>query len=358
MEIPNLVRRQLGGEEIEAGVNLGDEDTICLTPSRTLLYRAEGLLSDEKVQEFPHNVERVDVSEGRRKTKFVLEYVEGERSFTVPKNRDTQVLELLMDGILRKADVTDPDESVTGVFRFSELALVITEGRVVKHIGSSVWSEDYEVLAYDDLSELAFERGSVATEIVMTIDDRPHRIKTPNDHAKKVQQVLERAVFSHYDVGSLDELNRKLGDTDATPSENRARARDDRNSSGGSDIDIGGGIDPLVDSENDDADSSDAGRSNPPDAQTSDASAGSTATSSSSGRSRNQSDQEATTQTSRTRDRSESRSTGDGSADGEELAAVEAQLDELTAAVQEQNELLKKQQQTISKLIEELRDGR
>ena len=43
MEIPNLVRQSLGGEEIEAGVNLGDEDLICLTPTRTLLYRAEGL---------------------------------------------------------------------------------------------------------------------------------------------------------------------------------------------------------------------------------------------------------------------------------------------------------------------------
>jgi len=217
MEIPSLVRQSLGGEEIEAGVTLGDEDLICLTPTRTLLYRAEGLLSDEKVEEYPHEIERLDVKEGRRKTKFVVEYVDGSRSFSVPSNRDTQALELFMTGVLRGADVADPDESVVGAFRFSELALVVTDARVVKHIGSSVWSADYEVYAFEALTGLRFERASVATEVVLEIGGRPQRIKTPNERARKVQQVIENAVFEYYGVESLDALTTASPTTRAPP---------------------------------------------------------------------------------------------------------------------------------------------
>lgn len=352
MEIPNLVRRQLGGEEVEAGVNLGDEDTICLTPSRTLLYRAEGLLSDEKVEEFPHNVERLDVKEGRRKTKFVLEYVEGNRTFSVPKNRDTQVLELLMDGILREADVTADDESVTGVFRFSELALVVTEGRVVKHIGSSVWSDDYEVFAYDDLSELSFERGSVATEVVMTIDGRPQRIKTPNDHARKVQQVIERAVFSYYGVDSLEQLNRKIK-TDESDTGGGADTQRAGGSSGSSDIEIGGGIDPLVEddepSEGSQSPSSDTPR-------TSESSSRQTPGRDEAGASSTESSGQSTASGNESSPSSGTVEVSD--TDSADIEAVEAQLDELTTAVQKQNDLLRKQQRTIKQLIEELREGR
>lgn len=359
MEIPNLVRRQLGDEEVEAGVNLGDEDTICLTPSRTLLYRAEGLLSDEKVEEFPHSVERLDVKEGRRKTKFVLEYVEGDRTFTVPKNRTNKVLELLMDGILREADVTSPDEAVTGVFRFSELAIVVTEGRVVKHIGSSVWSEDYEVLPFEDLSELSFERGSVATEVVMTIDGRPQRIKTPNDHARKVQQVIERAVFDYYDVDSLDRLNREIADEVADQSPSDTGRAD--SSTGSSDIEIGGGIDPLVEDEDVDVDEATTGASESIASET-DASAQDrgqhTDTADRTSTQQPSEQQSADSQSSSEREATGSETVAVSETDDADMEAVEAQLDDLTTAVQKQNELLKKQQRTIKQLIEELREGR
>ena len=52
MDIPDLVQRALGGEEIQAGVSLGDEDAVCFTPTRALVYKGEGLISDEGVEEF------------------------------------------------------------------------------------------------------------------------------------------------------------------------------------------------------------------------------------------------------------------------------------------------------------------
>jgi hypothetical protein len=357
MEIPDLVRDALGGEDVELGVNLGDEDVVCLTPTRTLLYRAEGLLSDEKVQEFPHDVEWLDVKEGRRKTKFILEYVEGTRKFGVPSNRDGAVLELLLTGILRADGVTDPDESVVGAFRFSELVLIVTDKRVVRHIGSAVWTEDFEEYPFSDLTGLSFEEGNVATEVVLEIGGRPKRIKTPNEQARKVQQVVENAVFDFFDVGSLEELNASIG-VDAGE---KAESDD---SGGGSDIDIGGGIDPLVSDDEDTSPSIDG-----PTASGSSGSSETTAKTAS--RSRNDGESDAASGTAERRERttdtgdspsstteSTTRSRQSGAASQRDLDAVESQLGELTTAVQRHNELLEKQQRTIEKLIEELREGR
>ena len=252
MDIPDLVKGALDGEEIQAGVSLGDEDAVCLTPTRTLIYRGEGLLSDEAVEEYSHDIEQLAVSEGRRKTKFTMQYIDGTRSFTVPANRGDKVLELFLEGVLKLDGVIEARESLAGVYRFSELTLIIAEGRLIKHIGSQVWSEDYEVYAYDDVTGLEFERASVATSIALSVGGRPQRIKVPNDKAPVVRQTLEGALFAYYDVGNVDELNRVVGpETDAGGVE---PASDD----GGDDFAFGDDFDPLVSDEADLAEPVDA----------------------------------------------------------------------------------------------------
>jgi len=211
MDIPDLVNGVLGDEEIQAGVSIGDEDAVCLTPTRTLIYRGEGLLSDESVEEYSHDIEQLAVSEGRRKTKFTMQYIDGTESFTVPANRGEKVLTLFLEGVLRLEGVIDPRESIAGVYRFSELTLIIADGRLIKHIGNQVWTEDFEGYAYEDVTGLEFERASVATSITLGVDGRPQRIKVPNDKAPVVRQTLEEALFNHYDVGSSEELSRVVG---------------------------------------------------------------------------------------------------------------------------------------------------
>jgi len=252
MDIPDLVKGALDGEEIQAGVSLGDEDAVCLTPTRTLVYRGEGLLSDEAVEEYSHDIEQLAVSEGRRKTKFTMQYIDGTRSFTVPANRGEKVLELFLEGVLKLDGVIEPRESLAGVYRFSELTLIIAEGRLIKHIGGQVWSEDYEVYPYDDVTGLEFERASVATSIALSVDGRPQRIKVPNDKAPVVRQTLEGALFNYYDVANVDELNRAVGvdDTDA--------GGVDPTSEGNDDFSFGDDFDPLVSDEGDLTESVDA----------------------------------------------------------------------------------------------------
>ncbi|MCU4801409.1 hypothetical protein OB920_13600 [Halobacteria archaeon HArc-gm2] len=347
MDVPDLVRQSLGDEEIQAGVSLGDDDAICFTPTRSLVYRSEGLLSDEGVSEYAHDFERLAVSEGRRKTKYTMTYVDREEKFTVPGNRTDPVLERLVESNLRIEGVLDDDESVTGVFRFSELTLVVAQQRVLKHVGSYTWDGDFEVYDYDDVTGLHFEDGSVATAVVIEADGRPERIKAPNEQAGVVRRTLQEALFDYHDVDSLDALNRKIAVETADPNADES----DDHSSG---LGLDSGIDPLV-SDSDDEES--AAEPEPSSEQAS------TGTASTATRERDSSTGQSAQTAASTVDlesAADAASTAAEStaASSDDLEAVTDQLEDLTAAVEQQNELLEQQQRTVKQLIEELRRGR
>jgi len=132
-----------------------------------------------------------------------------------------------------------------GVFRFSELTLVVAQQRVLKHVGSYTWDGDFEVYDYDDVTGLHFEDGSVATAVVIEAAGRPERIKAPNEQAGVVRRTIQEALFDYYEVDSLDALNRKI----AVETEDPNADESDDHSSG---LGLDSGIDPLV-SDSDDS---------------------------------------------------------------------------------------------------------
>ncbi|MFC7019618.1 MULTISPECIES: DUF7115 domain-containing protein [Haloarcula] len=330
MDIPDLVRQELGDEAVRAGVKLGDDDVVCFTPTRALVYRGEGLLSDEKVTAYPLEFERLAISEGRRKTKFTLLYVDEKRELTVPLKRGDPVLERLLEGKLRAGGVVDADESVTGVFRFSELTLVVTEAQLLKHVGSATWDADFEQFSFADLTDLQFEEGSVATAIVIAFGERPERIKAPNEQAHAVRRALEDAVFAYHDVASLDELAAKVG-----PDE-------DEDGDAADGLGLESGIDPLVSDEPDEDEGEGAADADEVAVQPQ-SSTGATAES------------QSPATASATAEATPTRST-DGS--DPDITALESQIAELTDAVERQNERIQRQEETIQQLIKELRQGR
>ena len=334
MEIPDLVRQALGDEEVTAGVNLGDEDAVCFTPTRTLVYRGEGLLSDEGVSEYTHDFERLAVSEGRRKTKFTMTYVDDKQSFAVPGKRTSAVIERLLEGNLRVKDVIEPDEGVSGVFRFSELTLVVTESRLLKHIGEFTWAGDFEAYHYDEVTGLHFEDGSVATAVVLEAGGHPERIKAPNDQAALFRKTLEGSLFAYHDVDSLGELNHVLAVDEESEEQSSGEGEASTESE---DLTLGSGIDPLVSDDPAEAES----ESERPSAAAGQRQSGGSV-------SAEQDQRRATRQAAAT-------TAGPTDAD---MAAVEEQLATLTATIEQQNELLAQQQQTIKQLIKELRQGR
>ena len=310
MDVPPLVTERLDGESVRTQVDLGGEDAVFVTPSRTLVYRAEGLLSDESVSAYPHEVERIDVAPGRRKQTIELTYVDTAGKFTVPEDRADAVLAPLLEGVLAATGVTDPEEGVRQAFRFSELTLVVTDARVLKHVGNAVWDDDYAAYNFEDVTDLDTEEGSVATQLVLDVDGRPQRIKLPSEEADSVVHAVETALLTFHDVDAIPDLHED-DEADETPDTEEV----DADEFGGNDID------PLVDDPDPDAShpaidrvADDDSPSSEPEEQ-------------------------------------------DEGADPE-TDAVHERLASLESTVERQTELLERQQETIETLVEELRRGR
>ncbi|MGM0447875.1 MAG: DUF7115 domain-containing protein [Methanobacteriota archaeon] len=207
MSLPELLAATVGDEDVVAEVPLGGDDRLAVTPTRTLVYRGDGLLSDESVDEYGHDVERIEVSTGRRKAKIVLGYgLDGDETLSVPTKRVDDVLHPVLAGVLSASGVTDPGETVVRTFRFSELTLIVTSDRLVKHVGSAVWDPEFEEFHYADLTGLDFEEGTVATAVVLVHDGRSERFKAPNESARAVRETLADAVCEFHGVESLEEF--------------------------------------------------------------------------------------------------------------------------------------------------------
>ncbi|MEF8814686.1 MAG: hypothetical protein V5A55_12840 [Halovenus sp.] len=361
MEIPELIKQRLGGEAVESAVNLGDEDLVCFTAGRTLIYRADGLLSDESVDVYDHDVERLDISEGRRKTAFELTYFDRTESFSVARDRAKPVLKRLLAGVLHASSVTDDGETVVDVFRFSELTVIITDARLVKHIGASVWDEDYAEYPFTDVTGLEFEEGSVATQIVLSVSGRPQRIKAPSDEGRLVRKQLEKALFAFYDVDSIGQLNATIGpeETDRAEHNGESLTLDDTISPLVGEDETAEGllageeddIDPLGDSTAEENTGEDTDERTGNDAE---------------GKERTMAADDAEPETQSPESNAEEGEDGHEHSDSEtrqpghavdpaEIEEIQRQLATLTDAVGQQNELLKKQHGAIEALIEELR---
>jgi hypothetical protein len=221
MAVPEPVRERLGGEEPGAHVSLGGEDELWVTPTRGLVYRAEGLLSGETVEEYPLEAQTIALSEGRRKTTIRLDRgYDGADEFTVPADHTNDALRPVVEGVLTSAGVTDDGEAVKEVFRLGELTLMVTDGRVVKHVGSPLWDEeDFEEYPYEDVTNLELEHGSVSSELVIEVDGRPQRIKTPSEDAHEIRKTIEGPLLATHEVDSVAALRRKFDPEAEEPAE-------------------------------------------------------------------------------------------------------------------------------------------
>ncbi|KAB1187871.1 MULTISPECIES: hypothetical protein [Haloferax] len=352
MSQPEIVQSVLGGEDVVSRVHLGGEDELFVTPTRTLVYRAEGLLSDESVDEFSHAAERLSVSEGRRKGKISLDYgLDGTQTFGLSVKHLDEALQPVVEGVLSAAGVIDDDERVVQSFRFSELTFTVAERRVVRHIGSAVWDEDYESYHYDNVTDLEFESGSVATTVVLTVNGRQERFKIPNEEARVVREKLANALCAHHDVGSLEEFRLMIAEQQEED-ESVEEARDN--------TDFGAGPDPLSANPGELSDepanatrSADDDSDEPPEKQTVEA------TSTGSSTTETQTVQSSANKVADAADLGFEGSGFEPAADSDgDISELAAEVEALRTVVEAQTEQLDYQQQLIEQLIEELRRGR
>ncbi|MBC9987203.1 MULTISPECIES: DUF7115 domain-containing protein [Haloferax] len=382
MSQPEIVQSVLGEEDVVTRVHLGGEDELFVTPTRTLVYRAEGLLSDESVDEFSHAAEQLSVKEGRRKAKISLDYgLDGSETFSLSAKRLDDALQPIVEGVLSAAGVTDEDgERLVQAFRFSELTFVITDARVVRHIGSAVWDEDYEAYRFADVTDLEFESGSVATTVVLTVDGRQERFKIPNEQARLVREKLARALCDYHGVGSLEEFRVQMEQAQAA-AEGADTERDN--------TDFGAGPDPLSANPGELSDepanatrSEDAAPAEPTQQAARNQSTGSAEAAAATGAVAEAKAAEAATTQSAAESPAAEQSSGnvagaddlgfegsgfESAAESEagdtatadaDYAALAAEVESLREVVEAQSEQIRHQQELVEQLIEELRRGR
>ena len=333
--LPDLLAESVGDATVIETIDIGGGDAVTVTPETTHVYRSDGLLSDESVETFDHDVERLSVRTKRRKSEIRLETIDGERSFTVPAKVADGIVEAMIEGVLRTTGVVGDEEELLALFRFSELALVVTDGRLFEHVGSAVWDGDFEAVDYAELTGLNFEKGSVATQVVLETEDRRRRVKVPNEHAGSVRRTIQESVFGFYGVSSLEELRSELAVSDP-----------DTETGGDLDDGVEEGSETMSDgadqgTEPDDFVSADWAPATDGDASASvegDSTAGNG------------------TDGDETPDGSQGSLT-DGSTNAEVDELVE-RVESLSRQVEEQTELLESQRELIEQLVDELRRGR
>ena len=206
MELPAAVESRLDGGSHRT-VTLADDDLVVCTSEETILYRGARLLSDAEIEVYDHDIERLGLEHGRQQTTFVLESTTGVERFSVPGDRARAVLEGLLAGVLETTGVTDTDERLHGVYRFSDLTLVVTDARLLKHVGSAIWEPTCETFPLETVTGLEFESGARAIQAVVRLEDRAERIKIPNSQAPQVRETLTEAVLDFHDLDTLDALN-------------------------------------------------------------------------------------------------------------------------------------------------------
>lgn len=367
-ELPALLADAVGDATALATLDIGGGDVVAVTPAETHVYRADGLLSDESVETYGHDVEQVTVDRGRRKHTVVLSGLESSERLTVPAKVADRVVEAMLEGVLRTRGVVEPDESVVEQFRFRELTIVVTDRRLLKHVGGAVWNDEFEAFPYDELTRLDFEEGSVNTQIVVQAGDRGERVKVPNDHAARVRDEVQSAVFEYHSVSSLGGLRSALApddgpEADEPGADDAGEADADEGTDDPGDAEAGDGERSAASVDGADEDGFvSAGWSPPADQDItgprgrvdlssggrSDDGAGASSGARAEGATVAGTDDAGGS--GRADDRGAS-AAGDDGAVAERVAALEARVDY-------QTELLERQQQTIEQLVEELRRGR
>jgi hypothetical protein len=211
MTVPAIVQERLGDEAVTARVPLSGDDELFVTPVRSLIYRAEGLLSGESVEVYPHEAERVAVNEGRRKCTITPDHgLDGESQFSVPADRYDQAIEPILGGVFTAAGITEPEETIEEVYRLGELSIVITDARVIKHVGNALWDEEFEEYPFDAVTGIDVEEGSVSSQIIVEVDGRPQRIKTPTDDARRIRSKIQEGVLAYQGFATYEEFREKV----------------------------------------------------------------------------------------------------------------------------------------------------
>lgn len=226
MSLPGGVSMLVDEDELINRIELDDRRTLFVTPSRAIAYRERSMLTEESVESYPTDLERLTLEEGKRQVTVTFEYPdEADRTLDLPKSSMAAALKALLASVIRATDVLEADEDIEELYRFNELTVVLTDRRLIKHVGHALWGETHEAIDYEIIRDLHTEEGQVSTGVIIETTGATERFKLPKDSADRFIAQIEDAVCAYHDVAALGVLrgNPDAGKPEPEPDLDRLR---------------------------------------------------------------------------------------------------------------------------------------
>ena len=207
MSLPGGVSTLIDEDDLLDRVSLDDHRSLFVTADRAIAHRERSLLTEASVDVYPTDVERLVLEEGKRQATVSFEYADDEtRELLLPTGTMAAALKTLLASVIRATGVIEGDESILELFRFNELTLVVTDRRLLKHVGWALWADSYDATEFEDIRDIQTEEGQVSTGINIETTSGSDRVKIPHDDANRFVSRLNEAVCDYHGVSSLAAL--------------------------------------------------------------------------------------------------------------------------------------------------------
>lgn len=226
MSLPGGVSVLVDEDDIVDRVALDDHRTLFVTPSKVITFRERSLLTEESVEVYPTEVEQLLLDEGKRQATVTFEYADGSsRELQLPTDTMAAGLKALLASVIRAMDIVQGDEVIIDLHRFKELTLVVTDSRLLKHVGWALWATAYDAIDYATITSIETEEGQVSTGVNIGTTDGNEWLKVPQSVADRFVSRFERAVCEFHGVTDLGVLNGdpEAGEPDPEPDLDRLR---------------------------------------------------------------------------------------------------------------------------------------
>lgn len=213
MSLPGAVSMVIDEEHLIDRVSLDEHRTLFVTPDTAVAHRERSLLTEESVDTYPTDARELGLEEGKRQSTVTFVYDDGERkALELPTETRASALKALLASTIKATGTVAADESIIELYRFKELTVIVTDRRLLKHVGRALWADSFDVIEYEAVRDIRIEAGQVSTGINIDLIDGSDRLKVPHDTADDLVDRLETAVCEYHDVAALGVLR---GDPDA-----------------------------------------------------------------------------------------------------------------------------------------------
>lgn len=211
MELPDVISDLiLDDETILSRTLISNGVELIVTSTRLFLYRGVGLINTESFEEYKLNVDRISISLDRKKAQIILDYGINRPSVEFQAHR--KYLDMIYDPLIRGAihanNTLQQRESIKKICRKGELTIVLTNMKILKHIGTSLWDIDFESFDLETISKIYVDAGGISSELIIESNNRLHRIKTTANIAQSLCDSSINELISFHNFPTYSEFQK------------------------------------------------------------------------------------------------------------------------------------------------------